>query len=58
MKHWVNDRLAVADAPDADTLTRLAADGFHTIVDLRSDGEPLDDVDDQDVAPMDRPRTN
>jgi uncharacterized protein (TIGR01244 family) len=40
MKHWVSDRLAVADAPDAEALAGLSADGFRTIVDLRSDGEP------------------
>ena len=40
MKHWVNDRLAVADAPDGRALARLATEGFRTIVDLRGDGEP------------------
>ena len=40
MKHWMNDRLAVADAPNGEALVRLATEGFRTIVDLRSDGEP------------------
>ena len=40
MKHWINDRLAVGDAPDAEAMAQLAADGFRTIIDLRSDGEP------------------
>ena len=40
MKHWMNERLAVADAPNGEALVRLAAEGFRTIVDLRSDGEP------------------
>ena len=40
MKHWMNDRLAVGDAPDADEMARLAAEGFRSIIDLRSDGEP------------------
>lgn len=36
----LDDRLAIADAPDADDLRRLHDAGFRSIVDLRADGEP------------------
>ena len=38
--HRLTDRIAVADAPSEDDLRAAARQGFHTIIDLRADGEP------------------
>lgn len=40
MMHRLTDRLTISGALAADDLPRLAAQGFRSIVDLRSDGEP------------------
>jgi uncharacterized protein (TIGR01244 family) len=38
--HRMSDRISVSGALTSDDVRRLATDGFHGIVDLRSDGEP------------------
>jgi uncharacterized protein (TIGR01244 family) len=38
--HRLTDRVAVSDAPTEDDLRTAAREGFHTIIDLRADGEP------------------
>ena len=50
--HRLTDRVAVSGALTSEDVRRLAADGFHSIVDLRSDGEPRP----QGLAPWDEAR--
>lgn len=50
--HPLNDRLFVSDAPTESDLRQLAARGFHSIVDLRADGEPRP----RGIAPWDEAR--
>jgi uncharacterized protein (TIGR01244 family) len=50
--HRVSDRISVSGALTDDDVRRLVMDGFHGIVDLRSDGEPRP----QGIAPWDEAR--
>ncbi len=48
----VTERFAVSNALEADDVGRLKAMGFHSVIDLRSDGEPRP----QGVAPWEEAR--